>query len=440
METELNPEIRTKDVSNVLSLTGTFAGEEFVVTVDDKEVAEIMRRFEKPADGVTTLLRVGASACHAASTGFDLHALRKEMDGAVRETCQAISELRDHVQVFAGNDGPLTEAIQAASGVLVAQIQQAVAAQADADSPGTLLAKVQGATRTFEEMMVAVRTKINEDLAGAVEKHSQAVSIAVREMKELDPNSAIGGAFNRVESRLKDLGEKIVGAQAASSERMRGTAKGADFEEEVAAVAAGIAAVYGDRAERTGDQPGKVVLNTRPSKRGDVTCFIGDAPAIVLEAMDRSSDQLKSALVVVELEEALRNRDATAAIAVVSSSDNTLMCHQPIQVLGPNRWAVVYERGERSPLALQVAYRLARELAVAPAHGQDALDMERVRAGVDDVNKCVTMLGDVRAQLANIRLCHDKSIDALAKYERQVRDAVARLLASLAPQSLDEAA
>lgn len=436
----LTKETATHDGVDALQLTGDFRGETFTVAMTDRDVAAVMERFDRPADGVTTLLRVGASACHAASAGLDLHAVRQEMDGAVRGACDAVADLRDHIAEVAGSDGPMAEAIRSASAALIEQLQEAVAAQADADSPGTLLARVQTAARSFEDGLATTRKEISDDLAGAVEKHSEAVRSAIREMKDLDPNSAIGGAFNRVEGHLKDLGEKIVAAQSATGERLKSAAKGLDFEQDVAASVAGIAAVYGDRAERTGDHGGKVIQTTRPSKRGDVTCFVGDAPSIVIEAMDRGSDQLKSKLVNNELAEAMANRGAMTAIAVVSTADNSLMCGQPIQVLGPRCWAVVYDRAERAPLALQVAYRLAREVATAPSPQEEALDLELVRKGIEDVNRCISMLSDVRAQLANIRSSHDRASDALGKYERQVQDATRRLLATMVTQSVADAA
>lgn len=58
------------------------------------------------------------------------------MDGAVRGACDAVADLRDHIAEVAGSDGPMAEAIRSASAALIEQLQEAVAAQADADSPG----------------------------------------------------------------------------------------------------------------------------------------------------------------------------------------------------------------------------------------------------------------------------------------------------------------
>lgn len=99
----------------------------------------------------------------------------------------------------------------------------------------------------------------------------------------------------------------------------------------------------------------------------------------------------------------------------------------------------MYDRAERAPLTLQVAYRLAREVATAPSPQEEALDLELVRKGIEDVNRCISMLQRPRPARQHPS-SHDRASDALGKYERQVQDATRRLLATMVTQSVADAA
>jgi hypothetical protein len=238
---------------------------------------------------------------------------------------------------------------------------------------------VRALVRDFEEQLRDVRTTRAEDLGRSAAHQTSVISRALREMRDLDPGSALGSAVARIEEQLSALTGAVAASQATAAERRRGAAKGADYETLVAMQVAAIAAVFGDVAEQTGARPRVMLAEKARAKRGDITVTVSASVRIVVEAMDRQASELSQATVVAELRAALANRNAQAAIAVLAGAGTALMCGQPLQLLGPELWAVVLERDAPDPLALQVAYRLARAHVTAPSALTAATDLRALR-------------------------------------------------------------
>lgn len=415
--------------SRELILEGQFAGESFSLRFADPEVIGVLQRVDGNCGSVIeTMIRVGTYALQASSAGLDVRAVRLELERAADNAGRALVDMQSAVATTMGEGGALSAAMDAAREKLLAAVGEVIARQSDGDVPGTLIARVQAGAKSVESVMAEVRDKIRDDLRQAGERQTDALSKAVRDVRDLDPASAMGSALGRIEKAVNDLTTVVAATGAAATERERGTAKGTVYEDEVAATVASIAQVYGDRAEQTGKQPGRCIKNQRPSCSGDITCYEGGAPLVVLEAMDRNRTMLTSKLVLMELDEAIANRGAKSAIAVVSSSDNALMCQQPLQILGPNKWAAVVEKDGGSLLALKIAYRLARATAAQEMTHENAVDLERIKTGLGEINRGLALLTDVKSQLSNIRGCEVKASEGLARYERAVTATVLRVI------------
>jgi hypothetical protein len=221
---------------------------------------------------------------------------------------------------------------------------------------------------------------------------------------------------------LRELGAYNAASRGAAIEYARGAAKGLDYEEFVAQVVADIAAVHGDRAERSGAIEGMRQGDKRLAKRGDVTVWLGDQPAVVLEIKDRL--RLSSAAIRRELEEAMENRSAGAAILVVSNNQNSLMGQQPLVFLDKDMWAVYLSKDEPDPLALQLAYLLARETALAKARHRDFADLDLIQTYAEEIMRRFTPLADIRLHLTNSLGSQEKASAALVSCERELRAAV----------------
>jgi hypothetical protein len=428
-------------LDEALGLSGRLKGATCDLIITDTDVLEAIKRYPSLNEAVYSLLKVGACATLATSTGFDVQAVQRELDHAVGEAAEVLKTVQTRLEEALGESGPFADACRKANHEIETLMGDIFTKQGDPETPGSVIAKMQSVTKHIDEMLTAVRKGIGEELTKTTERQAESITKALREMRDLDPSSAIGGAFARMEKGLADLNAVVAANQGANAERQRGTAKGAKYEEQVAAAVAEIAAVYGDRAEQTGTQAGRVLDMKKASLRGDVTVFIEDEPGIVFEAMDREKGKLSKKLVQEELGEAMQNRAAPVAIAVISTTEGTLMCGQPLQVLSRDAWAVHLCKEHPSLLPLQLAYRLARVASQATKSEQPEVDFDKLRAGVEEINRKLVTLNDVRTQLTNIGGAQEKAYASLAQFEREMREGIIRLLTTLeAQRSLQEAA
>ena len=168
------------------------------------------------------------------------------------------------------------------------------------------------------------------------------------DFRELDPASGIGGALGRIETMLREQNALLAANRAAASEYERISAKGLDYEELVAQVIADIAVVHGDRAERSGADAGLRRGEKRLAKRGDVTVWLGDDPAVVVEVKD--SARVTATVMQRELSAAMENRGARAGIAVISTNRSSLMWGRPDPPLRTDMWAVHLPKDRPDPL------------------------------------------------------------------------------------------
>ena len=330
-----------------------------------------------------------------------------------------------------GTDGPLAEALAKTCTDLDTAVREILESEGNPAIPESLLGRMQGLATHNKEVLDSTRKEIAESFENSSNRHAEHIDRVLREMRDLDPSSSIGQAFKRLEDQLVKVQSAISASQATAQERQRGTAKGGDFEDLVIEEVAAIASVFGDRAEHTGNQPGQMIQNKGQSKRGDVTCMVEGNPGIVLEVMDRNKAELTTDKVIAELREAMQNRSAAAAIAVVSSADNRLMNGLPLQILDSNLWAVMLDKDARNELALKISYRLARQVVLASAGEGHTVDFEALKRSVTDINEKLKGMSEVKTHLSNIARSQEGALTAMTRVEREIRTAITVLLEEL---------
>jgi hypothetical protein len=300
-----------------LQLQGHLGDEVIDITTVDPSILDAIDRFETPSRGVLSVLEAGSRAILAAVAGFDVQTLRDEIQRAV------------------GADGPLAAALLM---------------QSDDAIPGSFVARLQATLRKNDEMFGDMRKAITDALNSVCDRQSEALGRSIRVFHDLGPATGVGGSLIRIETMLHELGADKAASRGAAAEYARSAIKGLDYEEFVTQVVGDIAAVHGDRAERSGAIEGLRQGDKRLAKRGEVTIWLGDQPVIVFEIKDRL--RLSSAAVQREME-AMENRSAGAAILVVSNNQNNLMSQQPLVFLREDMWAVHLSKDDPDPLALQ---------------------------------------------------------------------------------------
>jgi HAMP domain-containing protein len=225
------------------------------------------------------------------------------------------------------------------------------------------------------------------------------------------------------------------GAAELEAERERGTAKGRSFEEEVFEAIDALSHPLGDVAEAVGD------LREATGKKGDVVVQIGacDGPArgrIVFEAKNARMTRPKA---LEELDQAKAERGADFAVLVVSSEEKVPARMQDLREYNGDKLIAVYEPAD-GPLALQLAYKLARARVLMVRGGEDAIDAGAVR---DTVERAVGAMEDVRRvkqQLTGARTSIDKAEKIVGEMADRVRAHLAEIDALLAPAAEEQEA
>jgi hypothetical protein len=90
--------------------------------------------------------------------------------------------------------------------------------------------------------------------------------------------------------------------------------------------------------------------------------------------------------------------------------------------------AVYLSKDEPDPLALQLAYLLAREAALAKARHRDFADLDLIQIYAEEIMRRFTPLADIRLHLTNSLGSQEKASAALVSCERELRAAVFALI------------
>ena len=205
--------------------------------------------------------------------------------------------------------------------------------------------------------------------------------------------------------------------EEVAAEAEKGTAKGRSYEEEVAAAIDALALPLGDDAQAVGDQ------RESTGKKGDVVASIGacHGPAqgrVVFEAKDRRLSRPGRAAGARRLRMAERNADY--AVLVVPTPDEIPAKMRLLREYNGDKLIVAYDPGD-GPLALQVAYSLARARVLMARGDGDGIDAAAV---TDTAERAVVALEDVRRirqQLTGAKTQIDKASEIVGAMSAQVR-------------------
>lgn len=416
-----------------LTIGGSFGPETFQTEILDGDVIEALRRYESVELGVVSLLRIGACATLAASMDIDLQLVRHELDRAVNDASQAVSDLRCHIREMVGADGPLANTMNKVSTELADVLRAVLDKQADPTQPSTLLSQITSVTERIEKLLAWAQAQIAEEVRRTADRQAETLAQTARALRDADGSGPLAQSLSRMEKMLADITTGLAVNQARTVERNLSTAKGRAYEDIATAHIASVAAACGDRAEHTGNQPGILMGSRGPSKRGDVVSIINssglaDDLRIVLEIMDRDPKDLTGKAVVSELQEAMQNRRAQAAIAVIASVENPLLCGQPIAVLADNLWAVALSPETPELLPLRVTYRICRQWVISASRRGKSADTATLQRGIEDIARKLKLLDDARNQVLAIGTCQKKAFTSLCDFEKDVKASIDVLL------------
>jgi hypothetical protein len=381
----------------------------------DTAVLGMLEQEEDLARGVHRCLQVGARALNGARAQLDVDhvqrafsELRASFEAQVDSAGASLNQLV--ADTVGSDDGQLQQSI--------AQFRQDLANELavnfDPRSRDSVLAKVEvllaEARRDQVQALARVLDPTCED--SPLGRYRMEILRAVREESE------------QVRRAVNEVSEKVAVREGQAQLQERCSTKGVSFEGLVHEALSVITAAQGDLAGQTGTETGDdgvkvgdevVLLNP------EISC--GRDLRYVIEVKDRS---MSMAAIHAELDRALTNRQAGAAIAVFSSQTGCPGA-QPFQWFA-NKALVVLdkEHPDTSALCLATAWArwvLCRDLVAV----KEGIDLQQAEAAIKDAARALE-------RVSTIRRCHGVAAKKIAEagdqvsgLHHEVQDALARL-------------
>ncbi len=380
----------------------------------DPEVARIVAESDDPVAATSQCLQVGARALRAAHVTVDVDVIERSFrDLEARfetRVTQAVDEIaRTTTDLLGEEDGALTGTLS----TFRTEFDQLLGDTFDADSKVSVLAKIE------ELVLGTMKGLITPEIAGSPmgRLKQELVDTVQREASDL------AGELRRVTEHLG-----IADATAEVYEHT--TAKGFDYEDLVDECVGRLAAGYGDLAECTAKESG-----SSASQVGDevVTLNRDDTHGIearfVLEVKNRPLNLRK---ITTELDDALANRDALAAIAVFRSQDQAPTC-VPFQY-NDDKAIVVLDPDDGDDSALRLAYMWARwtvRRQLCVSEEQESVDLERVRSLLADASRALERHTAIKRFHTQAKKSIDQAAEQAGDLVSEVHDTLADLEAEL---------
>jgi hypothetical protein len=353
----------------------------------DRTVVALVRDSDDPEAAVHQLLGVGGRVTALTRTTMDSEVVRHAFETMREEihdgNSAALGELKYTMSGFLDpEDGVLARSLKAGREDLERALGEAV----DPDSRRSIVGKVEAA---LEQRTKAALQQLGQlldpaDEAGPVGRYNAALLKGFR------------AELSSVRELVVQLSEKIAVQQAERALMERTSIKGGSFNDAVHQTIAAIAARHGDTPEMTND-----ALGACGNKKGDEVITVdptdtgGHTARFVLE---NKTGRLSMAATLRELEEAMANREAQAAIAVFGREE-----HAPASVPFMHagcKAIVVFDREELDERLLWLSYCWARWVVRRElASTGEEVDSERVLALVERVARGLDKATPIKACL-----------------------------------------
>jgi hypothetical protein len=409
-----------------------FAGERIVLEgflVTDEVAVRLAREHADPGKLLADMIEIGARVLDREHTGADVDYVKTEFERAARsldaefvERARRVAERLDAKvdEVFGAENGHVTKVLARhfgdESSVAVQHRVQAVVNDA--------------AVKMREDLRRQFSSDSETNPLAGFQRASLAV-IKQTSDQQAERLAAMTGELTKLQLQLGELRaekEKLTEVAAAQD---KGAAKGRTYEEAVFEAIDAIAVSRGDDCDAVGDTRGQ------GGRKGDVVVAI-DACAgpargrIVFEAKDR---KLSKNQALEELDAAIETRSGDFGILVVPSEDELPARTHPLREYNGDKLFVVYDPEDRSRLALEVAYGLARARVLMAREESGGLDTGALRAEVERALQAMEDVRRIKSQLTNASNGIDQARTILDAMAAGVRAHLAQLDALLSVEA-----
>src|SRR3954468_9290066 len=367
------------------------------VVVDDPVTATFVDRRmaagEDPAAVVGDAIEVGARVLEREQAAVDAEFVRNEFEKVSREVESAFVDRARVVAEFFGTK--VDEVFGAEDGRLARELQRLFGAESSVAVQHQLREIMREASAGMRQDLLRQFSSADgsNPLADFKAAHLRAArEAAVRQEAQLD---AMREQMVALKLELAGLRAERETAESVAAEAARGTAKGRPYEEALVEALEAIAAGHGDDCDAVGDFRGG------GGRKGDVVVDIdgcsGSARGRVVFEAKNSRRSRKEAL--DELEAAMAQRGADYGVWVVPFGELLPARAVGLREVGGDKLFVVFEPG--SPLALEVAYSLARARVLMAKGGVEGFDAPALRAEVERALGAMDEVRRIKLHLTN---------------------------------------
>ena len=395
-------------------------------TDTDRDVVRAVTEADDPAEAVHNCLRIGATALRVANTAVDVELVQRSFDDLAGRLDVQVNGAVDQIRVateglFDGETGTVQQALAKFHG----SIEELLGEAFDPDSKKSVVS-------TIESLVAEVVQRAVDGVREIVEPQGDESPLARLKGEIL---FGVKGEIDGVVREIRDVSERFGIATAVAEEHERTAAKGFDFEAVVDGCVAEIAAVHGDAHEQVGNATGATA-----SKVGDEVVTLnrldtgGKAGRFVLEVKKRKLGMRK---IQEELEDAMRNREALAAIAVFDSQTNAPTA-VPFHYIDDTAIVVLDDEGT-DDAALRLAYMWARwtvRRKLTTGVGE-TIDHEQVRALIEQARRSIERVTTIRRYHSGATKAIEGAKSETNLLAEEVRDILADLEAELNERGVD---
>ena len=387
----------------------------------DPAVVAVVGGASDPSEATHQCLRIGAGAIRLAHITLDSDVVEKRFEAMTRHFDEQVGNVVD--QIAGTAQSLLDEDTGSLPSVLDAhrqQLEEMLGSAFDPDSKKSVMA-------VFENLMAEAHRR-------HIENVSRLISVDGDDSPLLKMKRAIvhdvGERLSEVRTEVRELSEKIAINAAIAPVVEITAAKGFAYEDVVHAQVNRIAASHGDVAEQVGDH-----LGSAGNKKGDEVVTLnhedthGLEGRVVLEAKSRNLNMRKT---LEELDDALTNRAALAAIAVFSRQDQA-----PTSVpfhYTDTKAIVVLDQEGLDDAALRLAYMwgrwvVRRQLAVGDG---DGIDAARVSSLIEDARRALDRATAIKRSHTQAKKSIDQAASQVVSLLSEVEQALDALQDELA--------
>ncbi len=387
------------------------------LVVDDASAVRLAREREAHGEDVARLvvdaIAIGARVLDREQTGANADFVKAEFEKAARELDTAFVERARLVaerldkridDVFGPENGHVTKALERHFGD-----ESSVAVQ-------------NRVKALLGEVGVQMREDLRKQFSSADESNPLATfqRMAIGAMR--DNAQAQSQQLKAMDEKLATLREDVLRLQAekdklevVAAEAQRGTAKGRSYEEEVAAAVDALALPLGDECNAVGD------VKESTGKAGDVVVAIGacHGPSQGRIVFEAKNSRLSRPEAVRQLDDARRERNADYAVLVVPSEEKVPARMHALREYNGDKLIVAYDADE-GPLALQVAYALARARVLMARGGAEGVDGVAVADSVERALGALEEVRRIRQQLTGAKTQIDRASEIVGTMSDRV--------------------